>query len=218
MIRNNLAVLMAQRGTKISKIAADTGIARSTLNAIAQNESKMIQLETIDKLCQELDVTPCEFFSYLPTNITIYSDDLSVEFDTQIFEGEYNLNELVIKKLNYSLVITISGKFGKNSYSFLVELTEPAHFTIAGLETLKLTARLDEEEKEYKEFKAEWNDMPIDFRVDIEKEILSKFYELIIKDMPELIDNDNQAFVTSDTKSSAIFELSNLTANLYIAV
>lgn len=74
MIKNNLAILMAERNLKASKISAETGISRSTLNSISTNSSKMIQLETINSLCQYLDVTPNDFFDFIPFDITFQSE------------------------------------------------------------------------------------------------------------------------------------------------
>lgn len=64
MIRNRLNVLLAERNLKITRVSKDTGIARSTITSISQNDVKMIQLETINSLCIYLGVTPCEFFEF----------------------------------------------------------------------------------------------------------------------------------------------------------
>lgn len=66
MIRNRLGILMAERGIKISDVYEATKISRSTLTSISQNENKMIQLETIDSLCNYFGITPSEFFDYAP--------------------------------------------------------------------------------------------------------------------------------------------------------
>lgn len=69
MIKTNLAVLMAERGLKISDIYEATGISKTTLMAISDNTGKGIQYETMDKLCNYLGVTPSEFFVYFPYSI-----------------------------------------------------------------------------------------------------------------------------------------------------
>ncbi|MDT1958677.1 XRE family transcriptional regulator [Carnobacterium divergens] len=66
MIRNRLGILMAERGIKISDVYEATKISRSTLTSISQNDSKMIQLETIDSLCNYFSITPNDFFDYAP--------------------------------------------------------------------------------------------------------------------------------------------------------
>ncbi|MCG4280890.1 helix-turn-helix domain-containing protein [Lacticaseibacillus saniviri] len=69
-IRNNLAVLLAARNIKLSQATKDTGISRNTLFGIASNKNKMIQLETVNALCQYLEITPNEFFVYAPDPVS----------------------------------------------------------------------------------------------------------------------------------------------------
>lgn len=77
MIRNRLSVLLAERNLKITRVAKDTGIARSTITSITQNDVKMIQLETINSLCIYLGVTPCEFFEFSEYDVsfTVYCEE-----------------------------------------------------------------------------------------------------------------------------------------------
>lgn len=65
-IRNDLAVLLAERRLKARQVSDDTGIARSTLYTIVNNRNKAISMKVIDTLCQYLHVTPAEFFVYDP--------------------------------------------------------------------------------------------------------------------------------------------------------
>lgn len=58
MVRCNLSVLMAERGLKISRIASDTGLSRTTLTALANNYSQGIQFDTLNTLCMYLNTTP----------------------------------------------------------------------------------------------------------------------------------------------------------------
>ena len=66
MIKSNLAVLMAERGLKIADVYYDTGISKTTLMALSENKGKGIQFETIDKLCNYLNISPQDFFVYSP--------------------------------------------------------------------------------------------------------------------------------------------------------
>ena len=66
MIKSNLAVLMAERGLKIADVYNDTGISKTTLKALSENKGKGIQFETIDKLCNYLNISPQDFFVYSP--------------------------------------------------------------------------------------------------------------------------------------------------------
>ncbi|MGL9815800.1 helix-turn-helix domain-containing protein [Enterococcus sp. DIV0098] len=72
MIRNNLSLLLTERNLKITRVANDTGISRTTLTALNQNDNKMIQMDTINSLCKYLKVTPCDFFEYSPIDATFY--------------------------------------------------------------------------------------------------------------------------------------------------
>ena len=57
---------MAERGLKISDLYEETGISKTTLMALSENSGKGVQFDTVDKLCNFLGVTPCEFFDYSP--------------------------------------------------------------------------------------------------------------------------------------------------------
>lgn len=77
MIRNRLASILADRGIKISRAAMELpDLSRNTITNTASNTGKMIQLETIDKLCQYLNITPNDFFEYLPFDLD-YTADIS---------------------------------------------------------------------------------------------------------------------------------------------
>lgn len=64
MIINNLSTIMGKRRIKISTLHERTGISRSTLTKLYYNKTKMIELNTIDKLCLALDVTPGELLEH----------------------------------------------------------------------------------------------------------------------------------------------------------
>ena len=70
MLKCNLAMLLAERGLKISKVSKDTGISRTTLTALTNNTSQGIQLETIDKLCLYLKIDPSKFFIFSSASLS----------------------------------------------------------------------------------------------------------------------------------------------------
>lgn len=74
MLMNNLAVLLAERQLKITNVANDTHISRTTLTALHKNESKMIQLDTINTLCKYLEIDPGDFFEFVPYDFDFYID------------------------------------------------------------------------------------------------------------------------------------------------
>lgn len=71
MLKCNLAVLLAERKLKISKVSADTGISRTTLTALSSNQSQGIQFDTLNALCSYLRITPAEFFCYAPFEVCV---------------------------------------------------------------------------------------------------------------------------------------------------
>ncbi|PXA00023.1 XRE family transcriptional regulator, partial [Staphylococcus pseudintermedius] len=55
MIRNRLAELLFERDIKIVRISKETGISRNTITNTASNNSEMLQMNTINKICRYLD-------------------------------------------------------------------------------------------------------------------------------------------------------------------
>lgn len=64
MLKNRFAVLMAERGLKVRDVHEMTGISRSTLTNLRDNKTKMIRMDTINKLCKLFGITPNDFFVY----------------------------------------------------------------------------------------------------------------------------------------------------------
>ncbi|MZP63641.1 helix-turn-helix domain-containing protein [Staphylococcus pseudintermedius] len=94
MIRNRLAELLFERDIKIVRISKETGISRNTITNTASNNSEMLQMNTINKICRYLDITPCEFFDYIPIDIdvTFYEDDkIDIVDDWSLDSGEYRI-------------------------------------------------------------------------------------------------------------------------------
>ncbi|MBE7388204.1 helix-turn-helix domain-containing protein [Ligilactobacillus salivarius] len=109
MIRYNLNKLLGERNLKISKVFVDTGISRSTLTKIVNNQSSMVQTETIDKLCQYLKVSPSEFFEYIP-----------IEIDVNTFLNEFN----GFAELGLDLIIKIKDTFHNIEKEFVYTINE----------------------------------------------------------------------------------------------
>ncbi|WP_286007073.1 helix-turn-helix domain-containing protein [Ligilactobacillus aviarius] len=136
MIRNRLSELLAERHLKISRVANDIeGLSRNTITATAQNKGKMIQLETIDKLCQYLGVEVSEFFEYVPFDIDVNCDKPGVMDLT----SKDNFHNFVTTKVELSpfdmdlfLVKTVNSKdFGiqKKTYELTARISEPVSLT-----------------------------------------------------------------------------------------
>ena len=83
MIRSNLSTLLNERKLKISKVAEDTGISRTTLTALCSNKCQGIQLPTVDKLCKYLGTTPNGLLEFV--NVDIELNDMESKSDNEMF-------------------------------------------------------------------------------------------------------------------------------------
>lgn len=92
MIRCNLAILLAERNLKITKVSKDTGISRTTLTSLSNNYSQGIQFETINTLCDYLKITPEQLINYIPIDIMLVGS----ETNTLKKYSSLNDNELSI--------------------------------------------------------------------------------------------------------------------------
>ena len=64
MIKLNLPVLFAQRGLRVADAERESGVNRTTLYRLYNNESSRIDFETLDKLCIYLDCEPKDVFIF----------------------------------------------------------------------------------------------------------------------------------------------------------
>ena len=104
MVDSNLAVLLAERNLKITKVSRDTGISRTTLTALCYDQTAGIKYDTLNTLCKYLQITPTEFFSYTEYDYEIEfqgsldTDDERIKcFDERIYGYDVNI---IIKKSN----------------------------------------------------------------------------------------------------------------------
>lgn len=82
MLHCNLAVLLAERGLKITKVSNDTGISRTTLTALCSNRGLGIQFETLNTLCLYLGVGPEKLINFVPINIKVSGIELDKKSET----------------------------------------------------------------------------------------------------------------------------------------
>ena len=64
MISNNFSRILGERLLKISKIANETGISRTTLTNLYYRRSTAISFEVLDKLCSYLDCEVSDIIEY----------------------------------------------------------------------------------------------------------------------------------------------------------
>lgn len=110
MIKTNFAVLIAERGLKIADVYESTGISKTTLMALAENTGKGVQFDTVDKLCNFLDVELKDFFVYVPyiwdmkfkqNTESEDSDYIIIKLKTNQSEKDYFLNTYFLYPQNY---------------------------------------------------------------------------------------------------------------------
>lgn len=113
MIRNNFNILMAERQLKITRVANDTHLSRTTLTALSQEQSKGVQLDTLNTLCNYFNITPCEFFDYIPFEFSV---NVVNSEDEKKFE---ELGDFAGESVNYDLFINVYNNRGLklNTYS-----------------------------------------------------------------------------------------------------
>lgn len=75
LIKCNLAVIVAERGIKLSDIADYTGISRNTMSSLANNKGNGIQYDTLEKICKYLNITPGELLTIIDFNVEYKSHE-----------------------------------------------------------------------------------------------------------------------------------------------
>ena len=168
MIKTNFAVLIAERGLKIADVYESTGISKTTLMALAENTGKGVQFDTVDKLCNFLDIELKDFFVYVPyiwdmkfkQNIEEkYSDYIIIRLKSNRSEKDYFLTTNFFHPQNYdfpldddsfSLWISIdlesSDAYSRDDFfQFLSDLPISMKTTFFNqiLETLKLNVLIE---------------------------------------------------------------------------
>ncbi|MBC2037944.1 helix-turn-helix transcriptional regulator [Listeria cossartiae subsp. cayugensis] len=206
MIRNRLSVLIAERNLKISRVAKDTGISRSTVTAIAQNDSKMIQIDTIDILCRYLEVAPEDFFEYSPIN-----------FDVSIYTNEFKIEDFLINyeitDFKFELFIDIEKGATKQTISLSGGLNKRCFFSIEENDALDLELIYDQIDEEImfrdvifeslsKPFKLQFIDR---FESAIANEVKRKFAQSLVK-MNNISEVDESTLLDKLTKKTLCIE------------
>ncbi len=66
MILCNLPVLLAERRMKVADLIRMTGISKSTVHKIYNEQTSRIDFDTMDKICEALDIQVGDLFTYVP--------------------------------------------------------------------------------------------------------------------------------------------------------
>ena len=125
MIKNNFDELVAQRKLKITRISNDTGLSRPTLNSLSRDDGKGIQYDTLNTLCKYFNITPCEFFDYLPFDLEYnIEQDTEEELVTNSEDGiEYRTRS------DYILFINMKGKNQNKTFEIKIDVEKTYNLT-----------------------------------------------------------------------------------------
>lgn len=66
MIYITLDVMLAKRKVGLVELAARVGITPANLSILKNGKAKAIRLETLEKICRELDCQPGDILEYRP--------------------------------------------------------------------------------------------------------------------------------------------------------
>lgn len=117
MIRNRLSELLSERGLKTSRVAKEVKIARSSLTSMIQNDSEMVRVDSIDKLCNYLEISPTEFFEYIPISIDFNFTEPELLM-TLLQSERYSNLEVSLSFLFLECEFLIDIEYKKNKYTF----------------------------------------------------------------------------------------------------
>ncbi|OOS08360.1 putative transcriptional regulator [Moraxella cuniculi DSM 21768] len=68
MIKSNLPILLAERRLKVADLIRMTNISKSTMHKIYNDQTTRIDFETIDKICEALNIQVGDIFVYVPND------------------------------------------------------------------------------------------------------------------------------------------------------
>lgn len=196
MIRNNLAMILSQKEIKISRMALDTGLSRTTLTALSQNESKRIDNDTLNTILMYLQIKPNDFFNFVSYDceIKIEAIDFEVDLNVDAFNSE---SSYYIKKGTFDLFLEIDNRISarKPVYEFEINLDEkynrvdvqehaipigPSEYEIEEVTNGLFTFNISGDDRNLEEFnKFIKNEIPFEFQIQIENNIKNTFKEIL---------------------------------------
>ncbi|MDU0462082.1 MULTISPECIES: helix-turn-helix domain-containing protein [Staphylococcus] len=179
MIQSKLSVLMAERGLKISDLYEETGISKTTLMALAENSGKGVQFDTIDKLCNYLDITPCEFFDYAPYMINIDDADFSSGSE------EFNNISITLKKQFYKRTFYISIYVFDATEKFIILPTDDKNIDFYVRVDLEGSDSYNNED-----FYSFLSDLSVNFKTNLINEILNRSIDKLYQNIGKKLSNE----------------------------
>lgn len=201
MIRNNLSILLSERGMKNTALSIKTGISKNTISSLTQNDGKMIQLETINKICQVLDIDPGQFFSYIPYDFEFVFSFEGIEPNFRM-DDMYEISAFYFEKFEFDFFIKVlKGNTEIALYEF-----QP---TTMGLcqNLFKINNKLNISFlifENYNEFKGLWDNIPLSFKLDITNNIKRNFFNDLTSYLENYLNVDLEDSPLSDEDKEVI--------------
>lgn len=176
MIRNRLAEILFERDIKIVRIAKETGISRNTITNTASNSSEMLQMNTINKICGYLEITPCDFFDYIPIDIdfTFFENDDIELVPHEDFEIE--------AKFDIDMLIDINNKNEQYKIDTKIILENKMLSTLP-FDDNKIKLSIECSNKEKEELKSIFSEIPKEFKKIIYNNLVTEYKSFILKHM-----------------------------------
>lgn len=168
MIKSNLKVKLAENNIRISKIANDTGISRTTLTALSEGHTKGIQFDTLNKICRYLKIEPADLFVYSPIDInpeiqSLYLSNVEQELNST---GDWYIESADISTTLFLNIDTDNKKFS-------VECTGVGKIDI---DLIRITLTTDDNIEEIQDLYKIYNKLPRELQVYLEN-IIGDLYE-----------------------------------------
>lgn len=107
MILCNLSNVLAEKRTNISKVSRDTGISRTTLTSLCNNTCQGVQFDTVNTLCQKLDIELSQLFLYSKYDISVRSKMPYLEIE-KLPQYEFGECFIIIKSAEREIEYTFS--------------------------------------------------------------------------------------------------------------
>ena len=172
MIKSNLKVKLAENNIRISKIANDTGISRTTLTALSEGHTKGIQFDTLNKICRYLKIEPADLFVYSPIDIIPKIQSLKLSnVDTYFYsDNNWYVGNADISTTLFLNIETDSRKFSVecNGTGVIVD------------DLVRITLTTDDDIKGLQDLDKIYNELPRELQVDLER-IIGNLYEDYLK-------------------------------------
>jgi len=199
MIRNRLAALIAERGLKITRVAKDTGISRNTITSIAQNDSEMMRMETINTLCKYLGITPCEFYEYEPLDIDFFIEVNSCQYtikdqQSDAFDIENHIN---ITNADIDVIMEVNKNPHNKSFDLSCKLIDSVELSLDNNEDLfgsgiPLVIEFDNDNEK---------NMFVD---EVYTKISAAFYQDIYKSLESKLTQQLQTYLINDFQADSL--------------